>query len=199
MKKTRAKGSERPLLSAAKRLRAWYMWARSWNTCFSAGKGGLSLGDAAPSPPQRPPPHGPSVRAGSQGPPLTGVDQADGREGVQAQTLGRLDLLEAAGQATQEVLALLAEAQPQVELHLGLHRPAHGAEAPLPGQLGVGAGSAWSVWAGRDRAAPPPPACHSLPVLSALSTCSLQAPLPQLRFARPGLGAAPSPVVGTNS
>lgn len=35
MKKTRAKGSERPLLSAANKLLAWYMWARSWNTCFS--------------------------------------------------------------------------------------------------------------------------------------------------------------------
>lgn len=34
-KKTRAKGSERPLLSAANRLRAWYMWALSWNTCFT--------------------------------------------------------------------------------------------------------------------------------------------------------------------
>lgn len=40
MKKTRAKGSERPLLSAAKRLLAWYMWARSWKTCFSAGERG---------------------------------------------------------------------------------------------------------------------------------------------------------------
>lgn len=36
-KKTRAKGSERPLLSAANRLRAWYMCALSWNTCFTAG------------------------------------------------------------------------------------------------------------------------------------------------------------------
>lgn len=36
MKKTRAKGSERPLLSAANKLLAWYMWARSWKTCFSA-------------------------------------------------------------------------------------------------------------------------------------------------------------------
>lgn len=36
-KKTRAKGSERPLLSAANRLRAWYMCALSWNTCFTVG------------------------------------------------------------------------------------------------------------------------------------------------------------------
>lgn len=36
-KKTRAKGSERPLLSAANRLRAWYMCTLSWNTCFTVG------------------------------------------------------------------------------------------------------------------------------------------------------------------
>ncbi len=36
-KKTRANGSERPLLSAANRLRAWYMCALSWNTCFTVG------------------------------------------------------------------------------------------------------------------------------------------------------------------
>lgn len=36
-KKTRAKGSERPLLSAANKLRAWYMCALSWNTCFTVG------------------------------------------------------------------------------------------------------------------------------------------------------------------
>lgn len=40
MKKTRAKGSERPLLSAANKLLAWYMWARSWKTCFSARERG---------------------------------------------------------------------------------------------------------------------------------------------------------------
>lgn len=90
-----------------------------------------------------PPPQAPSRGEGWEpGAPLTGVDQADGWEGVQAQALGRLHLLEAAGQATQEVLALLAEAQPQVELHLGLHCPAHRAEAPLAGQLRGGMGSA---------------------------------------------------------
>lgn len=40
VKKTRAKGSERPLLSAANKLLAWYMWARSWKTCFSATENG---------------------------------------------------------------------------------------------------------------------------------------------------------------
>lgn len=40
VKKTRAKGSERPLLSAANKLLAWYMWARSWKTCFSATERG---------------------------------------------------------------------------------------------------------------------------------------------------------------
>lgn len=123
MKKTRAKGSERPLLSAAKRLRAWYMWARSWKACFSVGKSRLMLPGQQPL--QRPP----GVMAGSwpspaQGASLTGVDQADGWKGVQAQALGCLDLLEAAWQAAQEVLAMLAEAQPQVELQLGLYRPA---------------------------------------------------------------------------
>lgn len=82
--------------------------------------------------------------AGSQGPTqswessLTDVDQADGWEGVQAQALGCLDLLKAAGQTPQKVLALLAEAQPQVELQLGLHRPARWTEAPLAWKLRVG-------------------------------------------------------------
>ena len=44
VKKTRAKGSERPLLSAANKLLAWYMWARSWKTCFSAMEGGSETG-----------------------------------------------------------------------------------------------------------------------------------------------------------
>jgi hypothetical protein len=34
-KKTLAKGSERPLLSAANRLRAWYIWTLSWKICFT--------------------------------------------------------------------------------------------------------------------------------------------------------------------
>lgn len=34
-KKTLAKGSDRPVLSAANRLRAWYMWTRSWKICFT--------------------------------------------------------------------------------------------------------------------------------------------------------------------
>lgn len=54
---------------------------------------------------------------------LTGVDQADWRKGVQTQALGCFDLLEATWQATQEVLPLLTEAQPQVELQLGLDCP----------------------------------------------------------------------------
>lgn len=60
---------------------------------------------------------------------------------MQAQALGCLDLLKATGQATQEVLSLLAEAQPQVELQLGLYCPACRAEAPLPWELGAGSGS----------------------------------------------------------
>lgn len=44
VKKTRAKGSERPLLSAANKLLAWYMWARSWKTCFSAMERGSETG-----------------------------------------------------------------------------------------------------------------------------------------------------------
>lgn len=67
---------------------------------------------------------------------LTGVDQADWRKGVQTQALGCFDLLEATGQATQEVLPLLTEAQPQVELQLGLDCPTCRAKAPLPWQLG---------------------------------------------------------------
>lgn len=35
MKVTRAKGSDRPVLSAAIRPRAWYMWHLSWNGCWS--------------------------------------------------------------------------------------------------------------------------------------------------------------------
>lgn len=35
MKVTRAKGSDRPVLSAAIRPRAWYMWHLSWNECCS--------------------------------------------------------------------------------------------------------------------------------------------------------------------
>lgn len=120
MKKTRAKGSESPLLSAAKRLRAWYMWARSWKACFSVEKSGLRRGQQ----PCGPPGWGPAAGlAQAKEASLTGVDQADGREGVQAQVLGCLDLFKAAGQATQEVLPLLAEAQPQVQLQLGLHGP----------------------------------------------------------------------------
>ena len=36
-KKTLAKGSDRPVLSAANRLRAWYMWTLSWKICFTVG------------------------------------------------------------------------------------------------------------------------------------------------------------------
>lgn len=34
-KKTLAKGSDNPVLSAANRLRAWYMWTLSWKICFT--------------------------------------------------------------------------------------------------------------------------------------------------------------------
>lgn len=34
-KKTLAKGSDRPVLSAANRLRAWYMWTLNWKICFT--------------------------------------------------------------------------------------------------------------------------------------------------------------------
>lgn len=70
---------------------------------------------------------------------------------MQAQALGGLDLFEAAGQAAQEVLALFAEAQPQVQLQLGLHRPARRAEAPLSWELGMRVGQLEGpgVWKGQ--------------------------------------------------
>lgn len=43
---------------------------------------------------------------------LTGVKKADGREGWQVLASGGLFLLEATRQTTQEVFALLVEAQP---------------------------------------------------------------------------------------
>ena len=68
---------------------------------------------------------------------LTGVEEADGREGWQVLASGGLLLLKAAGQATQEVFALFVEAQPQVHLHLGLNCPASRSKSPLPRQLGT--------------------------------------------------------------
>lgn len=68
---------------------------------------------------------------------LTGVKKADGREGRQVLASGGLLLLKTTGQATQEVFALLVEAQPQVNLHLGLNCPAGRSETPLPRQLGI--------------------------------------------------------------
>lgn len=49
--------------------------------------------------------------------------------------LSRGDFLKAVGKAAEEVLPLLAEAEPQVELQLGLDRPACGAEALLTREL----------------------------------------------------------------
>lgn len=49
--------------------------------------------------------------------------------------LGRCDFLKAVGKAAEEVLPVLAEAEPQVELQLGLDRPACGAEALLARKL----------------------------------------------------------------
>lgn len=63
MKKTRAKGSERPLLSAANKLLAWYMWARSWKTCFSARERGSESLIGTPGAQ----PWGSACRARSQG------------------------------------------------------------------------------------------------------------------------------------
>lgn len=68
---------------------------------------------------------------------LTGVKKADGREGRQVLASRGLLLLEATGQATQEVFALFVEAQPQVNLHLGLNCPAGRSETPLSRQLGI--------------------------------------------------------------
>ena len=69
-------------------------------------------------------------------PELTVVDEADGRHGLEPRAgPGGFGLLKAVGQATQEVLPLLVEAQPQVELQLSLHRPARRPEPLLPGEL----------------------------------------------------------------
>lgn len=66
----------------------------------------------------------------------TVVDEADGRHRVQTVAhLSRCDFLEPIRQAAEEVLPLLAEAEPQVEFQLGLHRPACRAEALLTWQL----------------------------------------------------------------
>lgn len=49
--------------------------------------------------------------------------------------LSRCDLLKAVGKAAEEVFPLLVEAEPQVELQLGLHRPACRSEALLTRKL----------------------------------------------------------------
>lgn len=66
---------------------------------------------------------------------LTGVQEADGWEGGQVLASGDFLLLEPTREAAQEVFALLVEAQPQVDLHLGLDCPASRAKPPLPGEL----------------------------------------------------------------
>lgn len=78
----------------------------------------------------------------------TVVDEADGGCRVKAGThLGSSDFLEPVGKPVEEVLPLLVEAEPQIQLQLGLHRPACRTEALLTGQLenttagGVGGGS----------------------------------------------------------
>ena len=69
-------------------------------------------------------------------PALTVVDEADGGHGLEPWPRpGGFGLLKAVGQAAQEVLPLLVEAQPQVELQLGLHRPARRPEPLLPREL----------------------------------------------------------------
>lgn len=66
----------------------------------------------------------------------TVVDEADRRHQVKTgPRLRRRDFLEAVGEPAEEVLPLLVEAEPQVELQLGLDRPAGGAEALLARQL----------------------------------------------------------------
>lgn len=66
----------------------------------------------------------------------TVVDEADRRRRVKTgRRLSRCDFLEAVGEPVEEVLPLLAEAEPQVELQLGLDRPACGAEALLTREL----------------------------------------------------------------
>lgn len=66
----------------------------------------------------------------------TVVDEADRRHRVKTgPRLRRRDFLEAVGEPAEEVLPLLVEAEPQVELQLGLDRPAGGAEALLAWQL----------------------------------------------------------------
>lgn len=49
--------------------------------------------------------------------------------------LGRFDFLKPIGKAAEKVLPLLAEAEPQVELQLGLHRPACRTETLLTREL----------------------------------------------------------------
>jgi len=67
---------------------------------------------------------------------LTVVHQADGRHRLESRAgRGDLGLLKAVGQPAEEVLPLLVEAQPQVELQLGLDGPARRPEPLLPGKL----------------------------------------------------------------
>lgn len=49
--------------------------------------------------------------------------------------LGSSDFLEPVRKPVEEVLPLLVEAEPQIQLELGLHRPACRTEALLTGQL----------------------------------------------------------------
>lgn len=67
---------------------------------------------------------------------LTVVDEADRGDGLEAGThSSSFDLLKAIRQAAEEVLPLFVEAEPQIQLQLGLDRPACGAEALLTRQL----------------------------------------------------------------
>lgn len=68
--------------------------------------------------------------------PLTVVDEADRGARVNAGNhFSSFNLFKTVRQTTEEVLPLLAEAKPQIELQLSLHCPAGRAEALLPRQL----------------------------------------------------------------
>lgn len=66
---------------------------------------------------------------------LTVVDEADGGERLKTGARFSCNLLKAVGQPTEEILPLLVEAKPQVQLQLSLNGPACRTEALLTRQL----------------------------------------------------------------
>lgn len=66
---------------------------------------------------------------------LTHVGEANGGGGRHAGSFGQLVFLKSVGEAAQIVLALPTQPQPQIDLNLGLHRPASRPEAFLSRDL----------------------------------------------------------------